>query len=186
MYDPLELSKKTENIVTNKNMKKYYRFRPTKFYGGISTADVVGCNLRCKFCWSGNSVWNAKNTGRFYSQVYRALYGGELICSIRSACQSPGGEYEPDILIDDSKRKTYVEVKTVSTHKGQFLLRLGQVSGYCYSMVKKPEFDMEAALFNYTAFKPKRAKKLSIAHPNFHPVHLFFVRDVRTGACSTF
>jgi len=67
MYDPLELSKKTENIVTNKNMKKYYRFRPTRFYGGIATADVVGCNLRCKFCWSGNSVWNAKNTGRFYS-----------------------------------------------------------------------------------------------------------------------
>ena len=67
MFDPLELSKKTENIVTNGSMKKYYRFRPTRFYGGIATADVVGCNLRCKFCWSGNSVWNAKNIGRFYS-----------------------------------------------------------------------------------------------------------------------
>jgi len=67
MYEPLELSKKTENIVTNGSMKKYYRFRPTRFYGGIATADVVGCNLRCKFCWSGNSVWNAKNIGRFYS-----------------------------------------------------------------------------------------------------------------------
>lgn len=67
MYDPIELSKKTENIVVNRNLKKYYRFRPTGFYGGIATADTVGCNLRCKFCWSGNSVWNSKNTGKFYS-----------------------------------------------------------------------------------------------------------------------
>ena len=67
MYDPIELSKKTEKIVIKNNLKKYYRFRPTGFYGGIATADTVGCNLRCKFCWSGNSVWNAKNTGEFYS-----------------------------------------------------------------------------------------------------------------------
>jgi uncharacterized Fe-S cluster-containing radical SAM superfamily protein len=67
MYNPLKLSEKTESIVVNGDMKKYYRFRPTRFYGGISTADTVGCNLRCKFCWSSNSVWDAKNTGYFYS-----------------------------------------------------------------------------------------------------------------------
>ena len=67
MYNPIELSNKTEKIVTKGKMKKYYRFRATRFYGGISTADTVGCNLRCKFCWSGNSVWNAINAGNFYS-----------------------------------------------------------------------------------------------------------------------
>lgn len=67
MYNPIKLSKITEKIVTKENKKKYYRFRPAEFYGGIATADTVGCNLRCKFCWSGNSVWNAKNTGKFYS-----------------------------------------------------------------------------------------------------------------------
>jgi len=67
MYDPIELSKKIESIVANCDFKKYYRFRPTGFYGGIATADTVGCNLRCKFCWSGSSVWNSKNTGEFYS-----------------------------------------------------------------------------------------------------------------------
>ena len=67
MYDPIELSKKTEKIVVENNLKKYYRFRPTGFYGGIATADTVGCNLRCKFCWSSNSVWNARSTGEFYS-----------------------------------------------------------------------------------------------------------------------
>ncbi|UCD14460.1 MAG: radical SAM protein [Thermoplasmatales archaeon] len=72
MYNPAELAKKTESIVTNENMKKYYRFRATGFYGGIATADTVGCNLRCKFCWSANSVWNAKNTGNFYSPEHVA------------------------------------------------------------------------------------------------------------------
>jgi len=67
MYDPIELSKKIEKIVVENNLKKYYRFRPTGFYGGIATADTVGCDLRCKFCWSSNSVWNARNTGEFYS-----------------------------------------------------------------------------------------------------------------------
>jgi len=67
MYNPVSLSEKVESIVTSGNLRKYYRFRATRFYGGIATADTVGCNLRCKFCWSGNSVWNAKNTGDFYT-----------------------------------------------------------------------------------------------------------------------
>ena len=73
MYDPIQLSKITEKLVTKGKLKKYYRFRPTGFYGGIATADTVGCNLRCKFCWSGNSVWNSKNTGEFYSPEQVAL-----------------------------------------------------------------------------------------------------------------
>ncbi len=72
MYHPIELTKKTEDIVLNGDLKKYYRFRATRFYGGIATADTVGCNLRCKFCWSGNSVWNAKNTGQFYTPEHVA------------------------------------------------------------------------------------------------------------------
>ncbi len=67
MYDPIKLSKKIEGIIINGNMKKYYRFRPVGFYGGIATADTVGCNLRCKFCWSSKSVWNANDVGTFYS-----------------------------------------------------------------------------------------------------------------------
>ncbi len=67
MYDPIDLTKKIEKIVIKDNKKKYYRFRPAGFYGGIATADTVGCNLRCRFCWSSNSVWNPKNTGKFYT-----------------------------------------------------------------------------------------------------------------------
>jgi uncharacterized Fe-S cluster-containing radical SAM superfamily protein len=67
MYNPIELSKKIENIVCTEDKKKYYRFRPAGFYGGIATADAVGCNLRCKFCWSTKSVWKPTITGESYS-----------------------------------------------------------------------------------------------------------------------
>ncbi|MEM0355445.1 MAG: radical SAM protein [Desulfurococcaceae archaeon] len=48
---------------------RYYRFRGGKWYGGIATGDVVGCNLRCKFCWSWRySFYTDK--GLFYSPMY--------------------------------------------------------------------------------------------------------------------
>lgn len=67
MYDPLELSKQTEKIVVNGRAKKYHRFRFTRFYGGSATADSVGCNLRCIFCWSDRAVRLPNKVGRFYN-----------------------------------------------------------------------------------------------------------------------
>jgi uncharacterized Fe-S cluster-containing radical SAM superfamily protein len=52
-YDPIELAKRLEKLVARGRSRKYYRFRAARFYGGIATGDVVGCNLRCAFCWSG-------------------------------------------------------------------------------------------------------------------------------------
>ncbi|MDI6763095.1 MAG: radical SAM protein [Thermodesulfobacteriota bacterium] len=67
MYDPLELSEKVERIVASGEKRKYYRFRPAFYYGGIATADCVGCCLRCLFCWSWHIVTQSGNVGRFYS-----------------------------------------------------------------------------------------------------------------------
>ena len=76
MFDPIELSKKTEETVIAGDKRKYYRFRATKFYGGIATADSIGCNIRCVFCWSGNIVWNSETVGQFYTpnQAAESLY----------------------------------------------------------------------------------------------------------------
>lgn len=67
MFDPLELTRKMEEIVCKNLEKKYYRFRSAKFYGGISTSDCVGCNLRCIFCWSWKYNANPEKYGNFYS-----------------------------------------------------------------------------------------------------------------------
>ena len=75
MYDPLELAAKLEKIVAENTLRKYYRFRPARFYGGIATADCVGCCLRCAFCWSKAPLTDPGRVGRLYSpqEVFEKL-----------------------------------------------------------------------------------------------------------------
>ncbi|MEM2202033.1 MAG: radical SAM protein [Candidatus Bathyarchaeia archaeon] len=48
--------------------RKYYRIRPARWYGGIVTADCVGCGLLCRFCWVSDAVMNRPhNVGTFYT-----------------------------------------------------------------------------------------------------------------------
>ncbi len=55
-YDPVEVAEKIRKYVTktvnNTELRRYYRFRGGRWYGGIATGDVIGCNMKCKFCWS--------------------------------------------------------------------------------------------------------------------------------------
>ena len=50
-FDPLELAKRTEEIVCHGDHRKYTKFYCTGVYGGISTGYACGCCLRCIFCW---------------------------------------------------------------------------------------------------------------------------------------
>ncbi len=77
MYDALKTAEATQAIVCSEDRRKYYRFRPAKFYGGIATADCVGCNLRCAFCWSWNVTTRPEIVGTFYTprDVARRLIG---------------------------------------------------------------------------------------------------------------
>ncbi|MDQ1350586.1 MAG: hypothetical protein QG657_888 [Acidobacteriota bacterium] len=66
-YDPIVTARETAGIVCQGDARKYYRFRPARFYGGIATADCVGCNLRCLFCWSWKNITNPGKVGYFYT-----------------------------------------------------------------------------------------------------------------------
>ena len=75
-YDPIKLTEQTEKIVINGNKRKYANLaRSLRFYGGIISATEVGCNLRCKFCFSDAPVRKPKTTGKFYTpkEVFNAL-----------------------------------------------------------------------------------------------------------------
>jgi len=67
MVDPLKLAQTVENQVCKNDSKKYYRFRKTQFYGGCATADCLGCNLRCVYCWAQKKVWQPQKFGKYYS-----------------------------------------------------------------------------------------------------------------------
>lgn len=61
--DAAELTRLAEKLAFRGVERRYYRFRVDRWYGGIASADVVGCNLRCVFCWSKSRDPNAP--GRF-------------------------------------------------------------------------------------------------------------------------
>ncbi|MFX1311764.1 MAG: radical SAM protein [Promethearchaeota archaeon] len=67
MINPFDLTRNIEKQVCKDHKKKFYRFRKTRFYGGCATADCVGCNLRCAYCWAQHKVWHPKKFGTFYT-----------------------------------------------------------------------------------------------------------------------
>ena len=76
-YDPVTRAEEMAGLICKDDLRRYYRFRPARFYGGIATADCLGCCLQCKFCWSWREVVNPEHYGSFYSprQVAANLTG---------------------------------------------------------------------------------------------------------------
>ena len=66
-FDPIQRSKEIEQIAMQGDRRRYYRFRYAKFYGGIVTADAIGCNLLCAYCWNYSRNLNPDRFGEFYS-----------------------------------------------------------------------------------------------------------------------
>jgi len=66
-FDPLELAKETEKLCVRGSSRKYTNFYCTGVYGGISTGYLVGCCLRCVFCWVSLSRDFPDKYGEFYS-----------------------------------------------------------------------------------------------------------------------
>lgn len=92
-YDPIKLTEAMEKVVVDGNRRKYVQLaRPLRFYGGTTSAVEVGCNLRCKFCFSDKPVFRPQSTGKFYTpqEVFNALtksarkYGHKLISASAS------------------------------------------------------------------------------------------------------
>ncbi len=67
MIDPISETVRLQNIVCHDGERKYYRFRGGQFYGGIASADCIGCMLDCVYCWSQKPRKHPEGTGHSYS-----------------------------------------------------------------------------------------------------------------------
>ncbi|HYA43531.1 MAG TPA: radical SAM protein [Syntrophobacteraceae bacterium] len=67
MYDPVKRAFEIARIVSPGEKRKYARFRAARFYGGIATADCVGCCLQCVFCWFYEGATKPHTVGELYS-----------------------------------------------------------------------------------------------------------------------
>lgn len=74
-FDPLDLAQETEAVVCKGSARKYTEFYCTGVYRGISTGYLVGCYLRCIFCWVDWSRDFPERSGKLYSpqEVFKFL-----------------------------------------------------------------------------------------------------------------
>jgi uncharacterized Fe-S cluster-containing radical SAM superfamily protein len=66
-FDPLQRAKETEAVVMRGKERKYYRFRASGHYGGIVTADAVGCPFLCAYCWNYWRNEDPAGYGEYYA-----------------------------------------------------------------------------------------------------------------------
>jgi len=92
-FDPLELAMETERICLRDSSRKYTGFYCTGVYGGISTGYLVGCCLRCVFCWVSFSRDFPNKYGEFYTpeEVFEKLVHNAKKARVRKLRIS-GGE----------------------------------------------------------------------------------------------
>ena len=137
-YDPIALAVATEKVVTAGNRRKYANLaRPLRFYGGTSSATEVGCNLRCKFCFSDRPVRKPGTTGKFYTpqQVFDALdasakkHGHKLISA--SASEGTLGRqhlFELLELVDQSEYVYVLETNGMTLSDAEFAQQFARFS----------------------------------------------------------
>jgi len=76
--NPIKQSKTIKDKVLVDGKRMVYKTRPnTRFYGGIYTFDIAGCNFDCAYCWTSQDTKNGcgaiidklkqKNANLFYS-----------------------------------------------------------------------------------------------------------------------
>jgi uncharacterized Fe-S cluster-containing radical SAM superfamily protein len=118
LLDPIEYAERLKRIVVRGVERKYYRVaRGGRWYGGIATADCVGCQLKCAFCWSNAPRDNPAGVGRFYTpeEVFKAL---DEVASRRGYRQLRVSGNEPTLsrehllsllsLVEEAKRYTFI------------------------------------------------------------------------------
>lgn len=175
LYDPIELAGKTEEVVARNGSRKFYRFRPARFYGGIATADCVGCCLRCVFCWSKAPLMNPERVGHFYSpqEVFSKL---DSIASKRRYSQLRISGNEPTI----GRQHLLTLLQLVGQTDYSFILEtngilLGADSSYARELAKFKNLHIRVSLKGCDA---EQFSRLTGAKPEAFELQLAALRNL--------
>lgn len=167
-FSPIELIEVVRRWVTRDvngvEERRYYRFRGGRWYGGIATGDVVGCNLRCKFCWSWRFS-HVLDKGDFYDpqQVFERLVDIALSRGYRYLRLSGG---EPTI----SWRHLIDFLRLVEETKYVFILETnGIILGYDSRYAKElANFNNVVVRVSFKGTTAEEFHMLTGAEPDFY------------------
>jgi uncharacterized Fe-S cluster-containing radical SAM superfamily protein len=163
-FDPIALAAATELVVVDGARRKYVQLgRPLRFYGGTTSATEVGCNLRCKFCFSDKPVWKPKETGKFYTpqQVFDGLvksarkHGHTIISA--SASEGTIGREHLMQLLDLVEESEFVYVLETNG------MILGNDPEYAQALAKYQKLHVRVSI---KGDSPELYHELTGAHPD--------------------
>ena len=145
-YDPIALAAATEKVAVDGTRRKYVQLgRPLRFYGGTTSATEVGCNLRCKFCFSDKPVWKPQKTGKFYTpqQVFDGLAKsahkhGHTIISASASEGTIGREHLMELLdlVEESEFIYVLETNGMILGNDPEYAKAWSEKGRCYWNLK--------------------------------------------------
>ena len=163
-FDPIALAAATEAVVVDGARRKYVQLgRPLRFYGGTTSATEVGCNLRCKFCFSDKPVWKPQKTGKFYTpqQVFDGLaksarkHGHTIISA--SASEGTIGREHLMQLLDLVEESEFVYVLETNG------MILGNDPEYAQALAKYKKLHVRVSI---KGDNPELYHELTGAHPD--------------------
>ena len=181
MYDPISRTQHVKGVVCTGNLRKYHRFRPARFYGGIATADCVGCCLQCIFCWSWRQVSHPEKYGRQYSP---AAVVDQLIAIARkkgfSQIRISGNE--PTLC-----REHLLEVLSLVPREFRFILEtngilLGQEADYAADLAAFPNLHVRVGIKGASA---EEFSRLTGAQPAAFALQLAALQNLTTAGVSS-
>jgi uncharacterized Fe-S cluster-containing radical SAM superfamily protein len=182
-YDPIALTAATEKVVVDGTLRKYVQLgRPLRFYGGTTSATEVGCNLRCKFCFSDKPVWKPKQTGKFYSpqEVFDGLaksarkHGHKIISA--SASEGTIGREHLMELLDLVEVSEFVYVLETNG------MTLGNDPEYVQAMSKYSRLHTRVSI---KGDSPELYHELTGAHPDSYELPYKALRHLIDAGVST-
>ncbi len=167
-YDPIARALKVGELVCRMEggveSRFYYRFRADRWYGGIATGDVIGCNLSCVFCWS----WRFKDNPKL-GKLYKPLdVVGRIVSIARSRgfrrVRLSGGEPTicRDHLLEVARLLEGYDLEFIVETNG---LLLGYDKGYAKELSK---FNNVVIRVSFKGVSREEFHRLTGANPDFY------------------
>ena len=172
-FDPVERSLETEHIVMKSESRLYHRFRPAPYYGGIATADAVGCSFLCAYCWNYSRNENPAGQGRCYPPQEVASHLLDIASSKRFRRFRITGA-DP-ILGEATLRHTTQVMRLISDQRPDSLFILetnGLMLGHRKEFVDALRFPNLAVRVCLKGTDPGSFEKITGAHADFFELPL--------------
>lgn len=127
-FDPIERSSQMEKIVLKDGKRLYFRFRASPYYGGIATADAVGCSFLCAYCWNYDRNLEPQQFDSFYSPqaVAAKLLNVAKTCSL-SMFRISGSE---PLLGEESFEQVFQVIRMLFRYRPNSIFIL-ETNGFC-------------------------------------------------------